>query len=238
MEVTGASVNDKLAVTGALTANGTIAVTLVGYAPVGGDSFDVADAGSISGTPTFDFTAATLGAGLAWDTSDFATTGVIKVITTDPYNAWATANGITGGKAGDDDGDGVSNLLEFATNSDADSGSSGARAYGRMHVLGGDNVLTYTVAVRKSATFAASGSKQQTTKDNVKYIIEASDDLGTWTSVVVSELNPVDSAAVQAAFTPALPALDADWEWHSFRTDGSAPADSSDFIRLQVEEAP
>lgn len=238
VEITGAGTNDKLAATGALTANGTIAVSLVSYSPSAGDSFDIADASSISGTPTFDFTAATLGAGLGWDTSDFATTGVIKVITTDPYDAWATANGITGGKAGDHDGDGVSNLLEFATNSNAASGSSGARAYGRMHVLGGDNVLTYTVAVRKSATFAASGSKQQAVKDKVKYVIEASNDLGTWTSVVVTELNPTDSAAVQAAITPTLPALDANWEWHSFRTDDSAPGDSEDFIRLMVEEVP
>ena len=34
------------------------------------------------------------------------------------------------------------------------------------------------------------------------------------------------------------PALGSDWEWHTFRTDGGAPADPNDFIRLKVEEVP
>jgi hypothetical protein len=110
-----------------------------------------------------------------------------------------------------------------------------------MHLLGGDNVLTYTVAVRKNATFAAGvpdASKQQATKDQILYTIEASNDLTTWNAVTVTKLNPGDSTAVQAAITPALPVLDADWEWHTFRTDGGASVDVSDYIRLNVLVAP
>jgi hypothetical protein len=209
--------------------------------PASADVFDLVDASSIVGTPTFNFTAATLLPGLSWDTSDFATNGTIKVtgtVITDPFIGWASAHSVTGGKAGDDDNDGVSNLLEFATNADPQSGGSRARAYGKMHVLSGDNVLTYTVAVRQPATFAAAGNKQETTKDNVKYTVEGSNELGVWTAVAVTELNTTDSAAVQAAITPTLPVLEAEWEWHSFRTDGAAPADTTDFIRLKVEEAP
>jgi hypothetical protein len=54
----------------------------------------------------------------------------------------------------------------------------------------------------------------------------------------VTKLNPGDSTAVQAAITPALPVLDADWEWHTFRTDGGASVDVSDYIRLNVLVAP
>jgi autotransporter-associated beta strand protein len=241
VEITGAGTNDKVAATGALTANGTIAVTLDGYVPVLGNTFDIADASGFSGTPTFNFAAAPLTLGLVWDTSQFLTNGTISVVSADPYNAWAADNGIVEGKFGDDDDDGVANLIEFATNSDAADGSSGARVYPKMHLLGGDNVLTYTVAVRKNATFAAGvpdASKQQATKDQILYTIEASNDLTTWNAVTVTKLNPGDSTAVQAAITPALPVLDADWEWHTFRTDGGASVDVSDYIRLNVLVAP
>jgi hypothetical protein len=189
---------------------------------------------------TFDFTAASLPVGLSWDTTAFATNGTITVTGTggDPFNAWATANNVTGGKSGDDDGDGVSNLLEFATAADPKSGSSGARVYPLVHAVSGQNVLTYTVAVRAAATFAANGSKQRADKDGVRYDIEASDTLGTWDSVVVSELAPADASAVQATLGAKLSGLDAAWQWHSFRTDGTVTGDASDFIRLNVTEAP
>jgi hypothetical protein len=107
-----------------------------------------------------------------------------------------------------------------------------------MHTLGGDSVLTYTIASRKTAVFAANGSKQEAIKDLVKYTLEASNELTGWTSVVVTEVTGGDATAVQAAITPALPALDADWEWHTFRTDDGTSVDPSDYIRLKVAEAP
>ena len=232
VEITAAATADKLNVTGTLNASGTIKVTLSGYVPASGNTFDIADAAAFSGAPTFDFSAAVLTAGLAWDSSQFLTNGTISVIPDDPFIAWAAGFGLTGGKNGDDDGDGASNLLEFATNSDPTTGGSGARAYGRIHALGAENVLTLTVAVRKSAVFAASGSKQTATKDKVVYTVEGSDDLAIWNTVVVTELNAADSAAVQAALT--LPSLGADWEWHTFRTDGSTLLDPRDMIRLSV----
>jgi hypothetical protein len=66
------------------------------------------------------------------------------------------------------------------------------------------------------------------TKDS----IEASDDLSTWSSVVVTEVTGGDATAVRAAITPALPILDSGWEWRTFR------ADANDFIRLQVSTTP
>lgn len=236
VEVSAASTADKLNVSGAVTANGTVKVTLSGYVPVAGDSFDIVDAASITGAPVFDFSAAVLSAGLVWDTSAFLTTGTISVITDDPFTAWAQANSVTGGKSGDDDNDGATNLLEFATNANPKTNGSGARAYGKLHLLAGENVLTLTVAVRKNATFGASGSKQTATQDKVIYNVEASDDLVNWNTVVVSELSPADAAAVQASLP--LPALDADWEWHSFRTDDSTALDPRDMIRLSVTAAP
>lgn len=240
-EIAGASSNDKVTSTGTFTANGTIKVTLVdGYSPATGTTFDLVDA-TIAGTPVFDFSAATLATGLSWDTTSFATNGTIKVTGTatgSPYDSWATTNNITGGKNGDDDNDGVSNFLEYATAANPKSGSSGARAYSLMHTIGGQKVLTYTVAVRAAASFAANGAKQQADKDGVRYVVEGSDQLGTWNSVVVSELAPADGTAVQAALGAQLSGLDAAWQWRSFRTDGDAASDASDYIRLNVTETP
>ena len=225
---------DKIDVVGSFEAGGTVRVTLSGYTPAAGDAFDLVDATTTTGSPTFDFAAAALPAGLSWDTSAFASTGVIRVITTpsDAFSAWATTNGVTGGKGGDDDRDGVSNLMEFATNSDPKAGGSLARTFPKVHSLGGGNVLTLTVATRKNATFAAAGARQNATVDAVLYSVEASNDLATWDSVTVTELAPADAAAVQA--TLSLPTLGADWEWHTFRTDGTTAVDASDSIRLKV----
>ncbi len=73
------------------------------------------------------------------------------------------------------------------------------------------------------------------TKDSVKYSIEASDDLSTWSSVVVTG---GDATAVRAAIVPTLPTLDTGWEWRTFRTDDGAAIDGKDFIRLQVSTTP
>jgi hypothetical protein len=72
----------------------------------------------------------------------------------------------------------------------------------------------------------------------VKYSIEASDDLSTWSSVVVTEVTGGDATAVRAAITSALPTLDSGWEWRTLRTDDGAAIDAKDFIRLQVSTTP
>ncbi len=73
---------DQVDLTGAFTASGTIAVTLLdGYTPMAGDIFDIVDFGSFTNNGyTFDWRRAVLSAGLAWDTTTFATTGSIGVI--------------------------------------------------------------------------------------------------------------------------------------------------------------
>ena len=237
-EITSAVTTDRLAITGALTMNGTVRVTLAGYSPVAGDSFDLVDAASVTGSPTFDFAAAPLMAGLRWDTSRFASDGIIRVAegAGSAFDTWASANGVTGGMAGDDDGDSSSNLLEFATNSDPKSGSSVARSYVALASLGGQNVLTLTVATRQGSSFAASGNRQAALRDGVNYLIEAANDVTGWGVVPATELSAGDAASVQAGLS--LPTLNAGWEWHTFRTEGGTAGDPADFIRLKVIAQP
>jgi len=61
--------------------DGTVTpVLMTGYTPVVNDAFNLADwTGTFSGTPTFDYSAAILGAGLAWDSSTFASDGILRV---------------------------------------------------------------------------------------------------------------------------------------------------------------
>jgi autotransporter-associated beta strand protein len=161
----------------------------------------------------------------------------------DPFGAWASGFGLTGGdaaKTADPDQDGVPNFFEFATNSNPTSGSSGPRVYPLVFTIGADKALTYTMAVRKSAVFAPSGSKQTATRDQLVYTVEASDQLATWNTVPVTEVTGATATNIQTALGSKLttPALGADWEWHTFRTDAGAQVDPSDYIRLQVTTVP
>jgi hypothetical protein len=71
--------HDKVAVNGALALGGALNVTLVNYfAPQAGNTFDILDWGSLSGTfDTVQLPA--LAAGLTWNTSQLYTTGVLSV---------------------------------------------------------------------------------------------------------------------------------------------------------------
>ncbi|GAA5482249.1 autotransporter outer membrane beta-barrel domain-containing protein [Haloferula sargassicola] len=79
VEIDANGINDRLNITNSLTIDGMIQIYL-NYSPSSGDSFDIADFGSFSGTPDFDFTQAPLNPGQSWDTSQFASSGVISVV--------------------------------------------------------------------------------------------------------------------------------------------------------------
>jgi hypothetical protein len=85
--LTRKSAYDCLTVSGALTLGGNLNVTLLnGFTPLLGNTFDLFDSASTSGT----FAALnlpSLSGGLAWNTSLISTTGVISVVSTGPVNA-------------------------------------------------------------------------------------------------------------------------------------------------------
>lgn len=73
--------SDQLIVSGVANLGGTVKVSLSGYVPVLGDSFDLLDFTSLTDSGyRFNFDDAVLGTGLAWDTSNFATNGTLGVI--------------------------------------------------------------------------------------------------------------------------------------------------------------
>ena len=72
---------DRLVVNGDLTADATLLLVLGGlYTPASGHSFDLVDwNGTFAGTPDFNSLPA-LGGGLTWNTSTFASDGVISIV--------------------------------------------------------------------------------------------------------------------------------------------------------------
>ncbi|MEI8108902.1 MAG: choice-of-anchor tandem repeat NxxGxxAF-containing protein, partial [Verrucomicrobiota bacterium] len=86
---------DYLAISGALSLNGNLDVSLInGFSPQVGHSFDLFDSSSVTGTFSV-LNLPTLSSGLAWNTSLLPSTGVISVVSAAPLAAtWiATGNG-------------------------------------------------------------------------------------------------------------------------------------------------
>lgn len=206
--ITGAASHDKVSVTGPMLANGTITVSLVGYAPVLGDVFDLADAAMIGGTPAFDFSAAPLVVGLGWDTGSFTTDGTIKVIAVgDDYAAWVAESEFDSGDdttpAGDPDDDGMNNRQEHAFGLDPKDPAS----LNPITVFLSKQAGTFTYVRRKST--------------GLTYKVWTSPDLTKWTR---------DATANQSA--TAIPATANE---NVLVTLSSPPTNPRSFVRITAE---
>ncbi|MCP5532038.1 MAG: autotransporter-associated beta strand repeat-containing protein [Akkermansiaceae bacterium] len=173
------------------------------------------------------------GSGADHETALITGAGKIQVAVSDPYLAWIdtfypgeTDENIIGLGA-DPDNDGGSNALEFATNGNPASGASSGKVVGAVADVSGEDALTLTLPVLSGAVF--SGAAEQTaTVGTITYRIQGNEgDLVDWTSAVVSEVSP--------ALSSGLPALDAGWEYRTFRMAGAVGSDPSDFLRAVVE---
>ncbi|WP_265594722.1 hypothetical protein [Haloferula sp. BvORR071] len=154
-----------------------------------------------------------------------------------PFANWASSppNNLTGADAqpgSDPDFDGVSNLLEFALNGSPISGTSMGRSNSGLNTVAAQpGVLTYTIAARGAASFAADGNRMKSAPvDGITYTVEASTALGTWGDTAVTEVTGADATTIQSG----LPAPDAGWVYKTFRTPGVA-TNAKAFIRVKVD---
>jgi autotransporter-associated beta strand protein len=160
--------------------------------------------------------------------------GTLRVLT-DSYTAWSiqnitdidpTANATP---TGDPDGDGVTNLSEFAFKGNPLSGSNNGivRVFTADGSADVDDIkeLVLTIAVRKGGT-SFSGSPLQLDVAGVTYTVQGSEDLSNF-SAAVTEVAPV---------TTDLPDLSADpgYEYRSFSLDGSNGLIGKGFLRAKV----
>jgi fibronectin-binding autotransporter adhesin len=173
-----------------------------------------------------------IGSGAAHQTASITGSGFIKVVGSDPYDAWiANYSSLTGSnalKTADPDGDGQNNLTEFALNSDPSSSSASGKVSSSVATISSDQYLVITLPVRDTATFSGSAPITSTI-DKIVYEIQGSTDLSSWTASVV-EVTP--------ALSSGLPSLDTGWTYRTFRLSTPVSSAAKGFLRIGITEAP
>jgi autotransporter-associated beta strand protein len=193
---------------------------------------------TISGTPEMETPIA--GYDLVVEGSN---TLVLKFLS-DPFQDWAFLKGLDGttagkenGKNDDPDGDGKTNLFEFAFNGNPLNGSDNGMIAGLVQDASAPagNELTLVIAVRDGATFASSGSPvvQTATIDGVTYTIEGTLDLVTIPGSDVSHAAGPSNTAPPATGLPDLTGTA--WEYHTFKLDASEGLGGKGFLRAKAE---
>jgi len=195
-------------------------------------STDVVDMLYIDGLAQVSGTWGAVGSSASHQTSLITGSGILNVTHGGtPYEAWAVAHGftaVTGAPAADPDGDGMSNLFEFAFDGDPTSSSSTGLVYNSVQSIGGEDVYTFTIAVRSGASFSSEEGSPTASIDGITYTVEATDDIPSWGTEPMEEVLP--------AITSGLATPDAGWEYHTFRAVATPAEKSQMFIRARVEQ--
>jgi hypothetical protein len=95
--------------------------------------------------------------------------------------------------------------------------------------------LVFTLAVRvdDNSGFAGTTTKAAE-RDGINYEIQASTDLGTWTTIVVTDVT--GNSAIDNTGLPALTGTA--WQYRSFRTPGDRITDPRKFFRAVFTVVP
>jgi fibronectin-binding autotransporter adhesin len=151
-------------------------------------------------------------------------TGSLVIPGSDPFTPWINtftfAPGADKTKAGDPDGDGMSNELEFALDGDPASGAATGKVVGKID----SGHLTLTLPVRTGATFNGSGPLLSLAVDGVVYRIDGDDDLTGFNSGVEEV----------TALTGNMPLLTPGWTYRTFRLTAATNAAAKGFLRADV----
>lgn len=172
------------------------------------------------------FRQAAMAAGAVW--FDDLELTKITVTEPDPFDSWIAGFDFSAipdadlTPAGDPDGDGANNLMEFALNGNPTSPAASNKLRSRMEEISGDQVLVLTLPVREGAIFGGSPAKSAVV-GGLEYVIEGTTDL-----------NAFDHGVIEiSASAEGMPALDAGWTYCSFTPAGPAAA-SSRFLRARI----
>lgn len=223
----GAASSDKLVVNSNLDLTNTV-LNLTELSAPSASSFVIAECtGTLSGSFA---NAPTLPSGYSLVIDTVAKQVRLEVVSA--YATWANAKGLTAANdaaTADPDGDGQTNLAEFAFDGHPLQAGNGVKS----HVftvdsdadLDADKELVLTIAVRKDAP-AFAGLPMSSSVDGIVYTIEGSTDLMSFSTGVTVVPTPV---------VTNLPATSsADYVYRSFSLSGSNALSGKGFLRAKV----
>lgn len=223
---------DTLAVDGNLNiTNVKLVINGTPSAPV----YVVASYGTLTGA-AFAGPLPTLPAGYSIDYNYQGSNQIVLKRATSPFENWignffpGETNQSIVGPAADPDGDGSSNILEFALGGSPEDGTNGPKVY---HIeadgsvdAGTNKELLMTIAVRKDTPAFIGSPSPAATKDGVNYTIQGSTDLAGFTTGVT----------VVNVVTPASnPTPPTDYVYRTFSLNGSDTLPNKGFLRVKVD---
>ncbi len=144
---------------------------------------------------------------------------------------WETANGLSpassagnDGAAGDPDGDGDTNLKEFALGGNPQSAGSRGSATQQVVTIIGTSYAAVTFACRADAVFTGS-APATASRDGITYSVRGTADLQTF-DLEVAEVIP--------AVTTGLPAAPVGYTWRTFRLSDSTGVRPRGFLQVKA----
>lgn len=173
------------------------------------------------------------------DGADFTTTSedLSGIVLPSAFGDWMTELGLTGADGStDSDGDGQSNLLEFALGGDA---ADASKLVVIRSVLGdsdsdGSDEFQYLIAARRGAVFGAVGSGALGADiDGLSYRVEGAGNLSDY----FEDLVFIGSSDAAPAETGLPDLAGSDWEYLRFRFS-SPPTSGSGFMKVSITPEP
>lgn len=160
--------------------------------------------------------------------------GILNVQPDDAFTGWIAGfpslSGASAEKGADPDGDGLTNLEEFAFDGEPDNGAASGKIRSRIETVGTEQALVLTLPVRNGASFDnVPGPGLDATVDKLAYVIQGSNNLVNF-----------DQAVTEIpASTTNMPTLSTGWTYRSFRLNGALPTrGSKGFMAATATEAP
>jgi beta-glucanase (GH16 family) len=129
--------------------------------------------------------------------------------------------------AGDPDGDGENNRMEFALNGNPASPAVAGKLRSRIEEIAGTRTLVLTLPVREAAVFGGSPAISAVV-DGLTYVIEGTVDLNDFDRTVTEIPASADG----------MPGLDEGWTYRSFKLDGMPASGSKGFLRARILAVP
>ncbi|MGC4016237.1 MAG: hypothetical protein QM755_17200 [Luteolibacter sp.] len=163
----------------------------------------------------------------------FANISNLSIAYVSPYTLFLENKGVTNPAQqdpnADPDGDGRTNLGEFAFDTNPATGDGSNQHFTIGDPDGGGSETSagiLTFPVRDGADFNPNGGPQLANVDGIHYQVEGSYNLVNWTPAV-EEVTP------NSSFTSNLPQLQAGWSYRSFRVAGQTSNTPKAFLRVR-----